>query len=172
MVKDNKGFMLAEVVIVSAILITTLVSLYIGFSRVYKAYEERSIFFDTNSVYALKNIKNFMIDEMLINNIILDSSFNYVSYKLEELDNNVKYFSNDYHNNYLKTIFKNNNIEYIYITKYKIDNINNIINSDSNNITLNDYLTYLIKNLNFSENYNYIFISKTKDGKFSYLRMV
>ena len=58
MIKNNKGFMLAEVVIVSAVLITTLVSLYAGFAKVYKAYEERSSFFDTDSIYALKSIED------------------------------------------------------------------------------------------------------------------
>ena len=70
MIRNNKGFMLAEVVIVSAILITTLTSLYAGFARVYKAYEERSSFFDIDSIYALKNIEDTLIDNMEFNNII------------------------------------------------------------------------------------------------------
>lgn len=164
---NNKGFMLAEVVIVSAILITTLTSLYIGFAKVYKAYEERSNFFDVDSIYALKNIEDELIDEGVFNTIINDIKNNeYVFYDQKNLLND------SYTNIYLRTIMENYSIEYFYITKYNENNLNTIINLDSDNIVLNDFLSYLNKNLDFSINYNYIFISKTKDGKFAFLRVV
>lgn len=164
---NNKGFMLAEVVIVSAILITTLTSLYIVFAKVYKAYEERSNFFDVDSIYALKNIEDELIDEGVFNTIINDIKNNeYVFYDQKNLLND------SYTNIYLRTIMENYSIEYFYITKYNENNLNTIINLDSDNIVLNDFLSYLNKNLDFSINYNYIFISKTKDGKFAFLRVV
>lgn len=165
--KNNKGFMLAEVVIVSAILITTLTSLYVGFARVYKAYEERSGFFDVDSIYALKNIEDVLIDEDLFNLVINDVESNgYVTYVKNNLSND------NYINTYLKTIMENYNIEFFYITNYSIDNLSNIISADDENIVFNDFLNYLIKNLDFSENYNYILISKTIDGRFAYLKVI
>lgn len=167
MIKNNKGFMLAEVVIVSAVLITTLVSLYAGFAKVYKAYEERSSFFDTDSIYALKSIEDTLIDEGLFNNIINEiNTSNYVSYLAENLTDD------SYINSYLKELLGNYNIEYFYITKYDNASLTTIIESDANNIVFNDFLTYLQKNLNFDDNYNYIFVSKTKDGRFAYLRVL
>ena len=167
MIKNNKGFMLAEVVIVSAVLITTLVSLYAGFAKVYKAYEERSSFFDTDSIYALKSIEDTLIDEGLFNNIINEiNTSNYVSYLAENLTDD------SYINSYLKELLGNYNIEYFYITKYDNASLTTIIESDANNIVFNDFLTYLQKNLTFDNNYNYIFLSKTKDGRFAYLRVL
>ena len=167
MIKNNKGFMLAEVVIVSAVLITTLVSLYAGFAKVYKAYEERSSFFDTDSIYALKSIEDTLIDEGLFNNIINEiNTSNYVSYLAKNLTDD------SYINSYLKELLGNYNIEYFYITKYDNASLTTIIESDTDNIVFNDFLTYLQKNLNFDDNYNYIFVSKTKDGRFAYLRVL
>lgn len=167
MIKNNKGFMLAEVVIVSAVLITTLVSLYAGFAKVYKAYEERSSFFDTDSIYALKSIEDTLIDEGLFNNIINEiNTSNYVSYLAENLTDD------SYINSYLKELLGNYNIEYFYITKYDSASLTTIMESDTDNIVFNDFLTYLQKNLNFDDNYNYIFLSKTKDGRFAYLRVL
>lgn len=167
MIKNNKGFMLAEVVIVSAVLITTLVSLYAGFAKVYKAYEERSSFFDTDSIYALKSIEDTLIDEGLFNNIINEiNTSNYVSYLAENLTDD------SYINSYLKELLGNYNIEYFYITKYDNASLTTIIESDANNIIFNDFLKYLQKNLTFDNNYNYIFLSKTKDGRFAYLRVL
>lgn len=167
MIKNNKGFMLAEVVIVSAVLITTLVSLYAGFAKVYKAYEERSSFFDTDSIYALKSIEDTLIDEGLFNNIINEiNTSNYVSYLAENLTDD------SYINSYLKELLGNYNIEYFYITKYDSASLITIMESDTDNIVFNDFLTYLQKNLNFDDNYNYIFLSKTKDGRFAYLRVL
>lgn len=167
MIKNNKGFMLAEVVIVSAVLITTLVSLYAGFAKVYKAYEERSSFFDTDSIYALKSIEDTLIDEGLFNNIINEiNTSNYVSYLAENLTDD------SYINSYLKELLGNYNIEYFYITKYDSASLTTIMESDTDNIVFNDFLTYLQKNLNFDDKYNYIFVSKTKDGRFAYLRVL
>lgn len=167
MIRNNKGFMLAEVVIVSAILITTLTSLYAGFARVYKAYEERSSFFDIDSIYALKNIEDTLIDNMEFNNIIktIDAN-NYVYYNNEEL------ISDNYINSYLKSIMTNYNIEYFYITEYSMYGINKIINIDNSNIVFNDFLIYLEKNLVFDGNYGYILLAKTVDGRFAYLRVI
>ena len=167
MIKNNKGFMLAEVVIVSAILITTLTSLYVGFARVYKAYEERSNFFDIDSIYALKNIEDALINEGIFNEIINTVNTNgYVSYKKDSVSND------NYIDAYIEKIMLNYDIEYFYITKYSTNNIANIINIDNENIVFNDFLDYLNKNLDFSLNYNYLFVSKTIDGRFAYLRVV
>ena len=166
MIKNNKGFMLAEVVIVSAILITTLVSLYVGFARVYKAYEERSSFFDTDSIYALKSIEDTLIDEAVFNNIINEIEINgYVLYE----KNNIS--TNSYINTYLKTIMENYNIDYFFITKYNLEEIENILDPEFDDVAFEDYLFYLKDNLEYREIYKYIFLSKTSDGRFAYLRV-
>ena len=160
--------MLAEVVIVSAILITTLVSLYAGFARVYAAHKERSSYFDIDSIYALKEIENFLIDNGVFNEVIEEVNNNeYVYYS----ENNI-FNENSYIKAYIETIMKNYNIEYFYVTRYS----RNLTDIESGDAGFDDFLIYLEKNLDYSENYDYsykyIFVSKTKDSRFAYLRVI
>jgi len=60
---NNKGFMLAEVVVVSVVVVTIIVTL------VYTAYNERSKYYDVDGLYALKNIADLLIEDNSINNI-------------------------------------------------------------------------------------------------------
>ena len=63
MKKNNGGFMLVELVIVSAVVILSMVSLYTGFNKVYIAYNERSRYYSIDCLYAGEAIKNLFIDE-------------------------------------------------------------------------------------------------------------
>ena len=65
--RNNKGFMLAEVVIVSTIVTSVIVSLYTGFNRVYKFYNERSHYYDIDGLYALKTISDLLLEEEKLN---------------------------------------------------------------------------------------------------------
>ena len=163
---NNKGFMLLEVVVVSTIIVTVLTSLYIGFSKIYKAYEDRNNYFDVDTIYALKNIEDMFIDSGVFNTILLEINHDYYKEFIKEgLD------ENDYIDSYIKKISDNYSLESIYITTYSSSSLDKIKN-DSNNLEFNDFLIYLNKNLDFSEKYKYIFISKTKTGKFAYLRVI
>lgn len=168
MIKNNKGFMLAEVVIVSAVLITTLTSLYVGFSKVYKAYQERSEYFDTDTIYALKNIEDMLIDEDV---------FNYLAGSIG-IDNymdisNIDLILSPYIKNYINTIMDNYNIDKCYLVEYdKVALYNFIWPNYSPKLEL--YVEYIIKNTDEDDwlKYQYIFIAETKSGKFAYLRVV
>ena len=59
--KNNKGFMLAEVVVTSTIVLTSLISLYITFNKLYNNYEIRSNYYDVDGIYAIKNMINNLI---------------------------------------------------------------------------------------------------------------
>jgi len=84
----------------------------------------------------------------------------------------------DYEKNYFKEVMDEYNLEYVILTLYTKEYVEKI-NSDT--IT-NEFAFYLLTNLDFSEDavesdgeddtYNYIFISKKKDGKCAYLRGV
>lgn len=163
---NNKGFMLLEVVVVSTIIVTVLTSLYIGFSKLYKAYEDRNNYFDVDTIYALKNIEDMLIDSGVFNTILLEiNNDHYKEFVKEGLA------ENDYIGSYIKKISNNYSLESIYITTYSSSSLDKIKNN-SNDLEFNDFLIYLNKNLNFSEKYKYIFISKTKTGKFAYLRVI
>ena len=76
---NRKGFMLAEVVIVAAVVSTVLISLYIALNRIASAYDTRNKYYDIDAMYAA----------MLINDS-LDDSYADVDY-YEEIDNSNKF---------------------------------------------------------------------------------
>jgi len=130
---NNKGFMLAEVVVVSVVVVTIIVTLYAGFNRVYTAYNERSKYYDVDGLYALKNIADLLIEDNSINNIT---------------SNDI-----DLTDGYYKTIKDVYDIENAYILDY-----NFISNSDNYSNGMNDYINYLDRSLDFDEEYDYILL--------------
>ena len=161
---NNKGFMLAEVIISASVIIVTLVSLYAGFARVYKAYEIRSTYYDADSVYALKTISDYFIDEMVFNNYIsgINNTNRYVEFKeIGTPSNKIDAFINKMIENY--------NFKHFYLTRYNSDYLESIESISSD---LEEYIDFLDSDKVIDNtNYKYIFISETNDGRFSYLRI-
>ena len=162
---NNKGFMLAEVIISASVIIVTLVSLYAGFARVYKAYEIRSTYYDADSVYALKTISDYFIDEMVFNSYIssINNTNKYVKFeKIGTPSNKIDAFINKMIENY--------NFKHFYLTRYNSDYLESIESISSD---LEEYIDFLNSDgvIDDDANYKYIFISETNDGRFSYLRI-
>ena len=161
---NNKGFMLAEVIISASVIIVTLVSLYAGFARVYKAYEIRSTYYDADSVYALKTISDYFIDEMVFNSYIsgINNTNKYVEFKeIGTPSNKIDAFINKMIENY--------NFKHFYLTRYNSDYLESIESISSD---LKEYIDFLDSDKVIDNtNYKYIFISETYDGRFSYLRI-
>lgn len=161
---NNKGFMLAEVIISASVIIVTLVSLYAGFARVYKAYEIRSTYYDADSVYALKTISDYFIDEMVFNSYIsgINNTNRYVEFKeIGTPSNKIDAFINK--------MIKNYKFEHFYLTRYDMEYLNSVKSISSD---LEEYIDFLDSDKVIdNSNYKYIFISETKDGRFSYLRI-
>ena len=161
---NNKGFMLAEVIISASVIIVTLVSLYAGFARVYKAYEIRSTYYDADSVYALKTISDYFIDEMVFNSYIsgINNTNKYVEFKeIGTPSNKIDAFINKMIENY--------NFKHFYLTRYNSDYLESIESISSD---LKEYIDFLDSDKVIDNtNYKYIFISETNDGRFSYLRI-
>lgn len=161
---NNKGFMLAEVIISASVIIVTLVSLYAGFARVYKAYEIRSTYYDADSVYALKTISDYFIDEMVFNSYIsgINNTNRYVEFKeIGTPSNKIDAFINKMIENY--------KFEHFYLTRYDMEYLNSVKSISSD---LEEYIDFLDSDKVIdNSNYKYIFISETNDGRFSYLRI-
>ena len=161
---NNKGFMLAEVIISASVIIVTLVSLYAGFARVYKAYEIRSTYYDADSVYALKTISDYFIDEMVFNSYIsgINNTNKYVEFKKNESPSNKI-------DAFINKMIENYNFNF-YLTRYNSDYLESIESISSD---LKEYINFLNSDgvIDDDANYKYIFISETNDGRFSYLRI-
>ena len=164
---NNKGFMLIEVIIVSTVIITTLTGLYVGFSNTYKEYETQSNYYDSKTIYALKNMENFLIDEMLLNSLAT-KPINYFN------EINAGFVANQYQKTYITTFKNDYGIEKLYIAKFTKQALNNLKNSSSLNLDFKNFIKNIIDDNedNFtSSNYSYILIANTKEEKYSYLRI-
>lgn len=144
----RKGFMLAEVVVVSVVIATVLVTLFTGLSRVSSAYETRNRYYDVDSLYAAMEINGILKKN---NPSTINTT---LAMKLSD-DSNVSNFEEFYNNT-------NSSIN-SYITPYTKDSMLTLKNFNSN-LTFSNYLDYLSDNLNFSDDYNYMIIVERREN--------
>ena len=181
-IKDNRGFMMAELIIVSAIIITTLVALYASFSKMYSTYSERGYYLDVDGKYILKTIYDDLIDNnkfvSLVNgndglnessdvkkryvNIVKDGNCtisDLMSSGICDILKDNYYVATAIFGRYDEAIFNNINI-----------GEDNTTNTASNLFTedysegFKRYFNYLDGYLDFNDNYSYIFLIEYKIG--------
>lgn len=138
---DRKGFMLAEVVVVSVVIATVLVTLFTGLNRVSSAYSLRNRYYDLDSAYVAMEI-----NDLLIRNNILSTLKTENTSKELSSDSNIS----SLHDFYSKT---GSNI-ISYFTPYDKDKLANLTGKQ----TFNDYLSYLGESLDFDDDYDYLVI--------------
>lgn len=152
MKKNNKGFMLVEVIIVTVIVATIMTSLYVAFVRVYKVYDIKDKYSNVDGIYALNMIMDYYVDNITINNIINDSKDNIINLKNNtsycSIVNNINYCDN------INKVIEKYNINSLYVIN--IDKLNDLKNQNISN-TFKDYLSYLDNTLD-KENNKVIFL--------------
>lgn len=146
--KNNRGFMLAEVVITSTVIITALVSLYTSFSKLYSQYNIRNSYFDIDGVYAL----NGMIDHLMDEEGTINTLFSNIN---DSSSTTISCASEDYYCSKLQELYKINNLIVVKFNNQAIDN-----SKTGKNKTFIDYLDYIKKyyNIGKSDDYDYLFI--------------
>ncbi len=160
MKKHQKGFMLAEVIVVSTIVITVLTSLYISFNKLYSNYKVRFKYYDANGLYAASKISNFYIDEFLFSNYLNDLENNDIT------DISCNNSRSDY--NYCKKIFDTYNVIKMYLVKYDLTGKN------FSNELINDYVSYLTSSDNWEKdlyNYRIIVVMRNELGEESFANL-
>ena len=55
---NNKGFMMAEVVVVSSIILVTLVGLYTSYNKIISIYNQRVNYYDVSTLYDLAYVRD------------------------------------------------------------------------------------------------------------------
>lgn len=81
MKKNNKGFMLVEVIVTSTVIVTALVGLYTSFNKLYKNYEVKNRYQYIDGVYATKVVVDSMLNNDMasfINNIFYSNNSKYL----------------------------------------------------------------------------------------------
>lgn len=61
---NNKGFMMAEVVVVASIVMVTLVGFYASYNKLILAYNKRIDYYDVATLYELANIREAYKEEL------------------------------------------------------------------------------------------------------------
>lgn len=145
---NKKGFMLAEVVVVAAVISTALVTMYIGLNRLTQAYETRNRYYDIDAMQIAMEVNDYITR----NNISNIATGQFLENNLESSLLSPYESSSGYHEIkiYYSPFDKNNEEN----TK---SNINSLKSPNVTN-TFKDYVDYLSNNIDFSGNYNYLII--------------
>ena len=70
MKKNNKGFMLIEVIVTSTIVVTTMILLYSSFNKLSNNYKSRNSYYNLDATYATKEMINSMLKNNEINKFV------------------------------------------------------------------------------------------------------
>ena len=131
---NRKGFMLAEVIIVSVIICVVLVSLFTGINRVTKAYDLRNRYYDVNALY--------MAEKASTNSPVKVENTN--------LNNVISYYNSG----------NTGSAVNIYFTPYDQNKVDDLGKLTGTNQTYKDFIDYLSGHLEFKGEYTYMLISE------------
>ncbi len=126
---NNKGFMLTEVVVMAAIILGTLTSIYVSYSKTFLRYEEILNYYNVDGIYKLAYYRDYMIENDSINSSL--NNVNTSGYK--DVSSIV-----------------NSSTGSVYI--FKTSSINSLI-ENAPNVAYKEYLTYLTKAVSFESEY-------------------
>lgn len=153
---NNKGFMLAETLVVTTFVAGVLIFLFIQFSNLSKAYDESYNYNTVEGLYALEDIK-VMIEQ---DNTIM----NYIENNIDELNfidiTNCDNFTDV---NYCLKLLELENVNKIIIT-------NNSVPYDKINIASEDFMNF-IKKISKEGNEPYRIIVAFKNSTYATLRL-
>lgn len=110
---NKKGFMMAEVIVVSSIVLITLTSLYMSYNKIYSTYKKRINYYDVSIIYDLDQIRR---------NEEIDAPTNNTKINIKDSESNTTVYA-------------------IPLTGNKITDTNT--NLSQENTTFNEYLKYL-----------------------------
>jgi hypothetical protein len=171
--KNNKGFMLVEVVITSTVIITALMGLYVTFNKLYNLYNVRDSYFDIDGVYAIKGIINYLIDTDQLNYVANKVNEN-MQYNIIDVDDNNLGggCSSDINwgddSGYCANVKATYNIQKFLVVKKSKDQLEEIKKANINQ-TFYDYLSYIEDYYVFDDNIQYLVIVEYKSGdKYNY----
>ena len=66
MKKNNRGFMLVEILIVVTVIVTSMIFLFVQISNMNNSYDEVFKYDTITSIYAMENIKKFLVNDNAI----------------------------------------------------------------------------------------------------------
>lgn len=172
--KDKQGFMMAELIVVSSIVLVVLSALYVSYSKLYGLYKTRLSYYDSTTLYRLGYYRDILIENSLINDLLVDTKNKRVISVYDSKKNGqegANLFtlpSSDVSYEYNDRVF------IVYTGKNTINK--DILNGQTNiNATFNDYVTFLSTSAEIKSNYILLMerckISNINDCKYEYLEV-
>lgn len=170
---NKKGFMLAEVVVVAAVISTALVTMYIGLNRLTQAYETRNRYYDIDAMQIAMEVNDLLVKNDIINTCSLSNNNYSDLYSQDCLHfQGLLPLKNDIN------LFFNSNIEVYYVKSAEDsfmafnDDMPSYYEGNSKQLALTsiDYINYLSNNISFDD-YSYlivVFLQKDKNDNDSY----
>ena len=176
---NNKGFMMAEVIIVSAVILVTLGTVFISYNRLFTAYNSRVGYFDTVTLYRLGYYRDILLENAALN-IAMDRAKN---------ENVISVYRDKNHNGNLVNLssttelskYEHDTVFMIYNGKAKKIN-SNILANEGVNPTFEDYIAFLSSSTDLSDT-NYVMLmercnektsdeeTRKNDCKYAYLKL-
>lgn len=148
---NNKGFMMAEVIVVAAVILTVMTSLYMSYSKIYSTYKQRLRYYDTTTLYRAAFYRDVLVTNLTDSNeLLIDKVF-------EDFYINHKYII-DYHDYIGDGSLAHQDISGMEDAVYLIYAPNNVLPSNilegkTTHITFKEYATYLSEAVKFETNY-------------------
>ena len=123
--KNNKGFMLLETLIVSTIILSTLIFLFVQFTNIKENYEVSFRYNTIPGIYLAKELSDFLVENDINDSLsnLLDSEENgFINIKTHTYINNGE-------NDFYQTMISNMNIKNIIYTSANLEKLNIYLNS-------------------------------------------
>ncbi len=100
MKKNNKGFFLAETIVMIALVTSIMAFVYPNVSKLYENYKDRAVYYDqTEDIYKLKYVYDYLLNNKNINDYVESKD------QLNKIDD-------------IEEVLKDMNISNLYITGY------------------------------------------------------
>ena len=145
----RKGFMMAEVVVVSVVIAVVLITLFTGLNRVSSAYEKRDRYYDIDALYLAMMANDALIENGSINNLINNGTSTII-----EANDDVNLLLNTYNNDDV-------NLYFSLYEKGKIDELKDLSTTkETTKKTTKEFIDYLKDKFDFNDDYNYVIISE------------
>ena len=157
---DKKGFIFAETIVISTIIMASLVIIYSQFVSINNNYNRSFQYNNVNNLYLVQNIRNYISKDGL-------------EELIEKLEN-VEYIditscSNEYFTEYIycETLFKYSDVKTILFTREDLTNLKNIISTSNYNETFKNFIKYI----NYTQEGNYRLIVEFNNETYATLKV-
>lgn len=148
----RNGFMLVEVVVVSAVIATVLVTMFIAINRVSSAYSTRDSYNSVDALYLAMAVNDILRENNDLSDLVCNNSN-----------------ANEITDSSLKEVYKDIGSINLYYSPYDRDKV---LSLKKNKATFDGFIDYISNKLDYSNtNYNYLIISelcKTEDDCYYY----